>query len=210
MRPMEDFFPEVLRYAPAAPDPLIENALREAASTFCERTRCWRDVHSVDVVGDESEIVCVPADSVIFEIEEAWFDGLRLERAAFSDFDAPEWPEKMHGEEASQLGQPFAISQSSPNSVALIPRGAGSLKLSIFLKPAPRSRTLPDVLFDQFLTVIADGAAARLLTMPEEPFANLQLASVLGGNFEGACNANFRFNKRGQQRSYARARSSFF
>lgn len=210
MRPMEDFFPEVLRYAPAAPDPLIENALREAASTFCERTRCWRDVHSVDVVGDESEIVCVPADSVMLEIEEAWFDDKRLKRMAFTDFDALDWPEKMHGEEPSQEGQPYAISQSAPNSVVLIPRGAGRLKLSLFLKPAPRARTLPNILFDQFLTVIADGATARLLTLPEEPFANLQLASVLGGNFEGACNTNFRFNKRGQQRSYARARSSYF
>lgn len=209
MTPLEDFFPRILRYAPGAAEPAMEDALREAATEFCQRTRCWREVQTFDTIGDEAEIVCVPPDAAIFEIDEAWFNDKRLARLAFDAINPQDWPEYRPGVIPPDGIMPVAVSQVTPASVTVVPGARGKLRLSLFLKPSPRAMLLPEVLFEQFYTPIADGAAARLLTIPDQPFTDTQRAGLLAVSFDSAADRNFRFQKRGQQRASVRTRAAF-
>lgn len=207
MRPLEDFFPAILRYAPQAPEPLVESLLRETARDFCQRTRCWREKQTIETIGDENEISCTPPDADIFEIEEAWFDGRKLDRVSFSDVPADQWP--VYPASSAAGGVPSSITQLTPNTFTLIPAGAGSLCVSIFFQPSHDAENLPDVLFDQFMSVIAKGTAAALLLLPAQLFTNPALASVLLGEFNSAADRNFSFNRRGQQRAATRSTASW-
>lgn len=209
MTPLDEFFPRILRYAPGAAEPAMEDALRESATDFCQRTRCWREVQTFPTVGDEAEIVCVPPDATIFEVDEAWFDNKRLARVAFDAINPQDWPEYRPGVIPPDGIQPIAISQVTPSSVTVVPGARGALRLSLFLKPSPNAMMLPEVLFDQFYSAIADGAAARLLTIPDQTFTDTARAGLLAANYEAAANHNFRFQRRGQQRAAIRTRGSY-
>lgn len=209
MTPLEDFFPRILRYATGAAEPAMEDALREAATEFCQRTRCWREVQTFDTIGDEAEIVCVPPDAAIFEIDEAWFNDKRLARLAFDAINPQDWPEYRPGVVPPDGIMPVAVSQVTPETVTVVPGARGRLRLSLFLKPTPRAQMLPTVLFEQFYSAVADGAAARLLTIPGQPFTDTQRAGLLAASFEAAAARNFRFQQRGQQRAAIRTRGSY-
>lgn len=209
MRPLEDFFPKVLRYAPGVAEPALEDALREAAIMVCEKTRCWREAQTFDTIGDEAEIVCVPPDAAIFEIDEAWFEGKRLARMAFDAINPQDWPEYQPGVIPPDGIMPVAVSQVTPGTITVVPGARGKLTLALFLKPATDAQMLADVLFDRFATLVADGAAARLLTIPNTQYFNPQLAQALAANFQSVCDANFRFQKRGEQRAPTRTRGHY-
>ena len=42
MRDIDDFLPLINVWAPAAPEPVTLNFLRQAAKELCQRTRCWQ------------------------------------------------------------------------------------------------------------------------------------------------------------------------
>lgn len=198
MRDIEDLFSKVRPFAPGCAEPTMVEHIRNAAITLCERTRCWRFTDTFETVGDEVDIICVPPMASLFEIEEARFDDRRLERSA------PQADMMM-----ADLGQPQFLTQFSPNSVSLQPRGKGTLWISMFLKPSQNADLLPDIIMDQFATAVGDGALSTLLLLPNEPFSNPQLAMLSMQKFDSVLDRNFAYNKRGQQRAPVRTRANF-
>ena len=214
MRLLQDFYRYVLPFALSVPDPVIDQYLILAATEFCERTRSWRDIQEFDIAGDEEEIVTVPAQASIFEIESAWFLtagstqwNTPLAAVPIASIDPTILP-------GSGLGvisdKPKVISQVGDGSVIVAPASAGTLRVSTFLKPSTSATALPDFLFDSFAQAIADGALALILMIPGQPYTNPELATVKGAAFNAVCDRHFGRNIRGQQRAPARSRSSFF
>lgn len=215
MIPLSDFIRFVAPYAQSVPDTTAETYIRQAARTFCERTRLWRDVREIDVVGDEDEIVPVPPQADIHEIENAWFKTAGstqysgpLDRVSFGDIDPNLLPTGM--EMPASGNSPIAISQVTPQSIVLAPASVGTLRLSLFLTPSMRADALPRFLFDKYAAVLADGALAEILMLPDMPFVNLDVAAARAGRFNSAIDSKFNSNKRGQQRAPARTRGSYF
>lgn len=211
--PLEDFYPYVLPFAQSAPDSVIDQYLVMAATEFCERTRSWRVVQDIDIVGDEDEVVFVPAESSLYEIENAWFlpTGSNqwsrpLSRVPFTTID----PTKLPGSGLIDIGDmPEVISQVNDGSVIVAPPAAGTLKVSAFLTPSKQAKNLPRYLFDSFAQTIADGALAQMLIIPGQPYTQPQLAAVKSSTFNAACDRYSFRNIRGQQRAAPRVRSSF-
>jgi hypothetical protein len=175
--PISLFDSFVVPYAQKAPIPLVRKFVRLAAIEFCERTRCWREIVTVNVDAQNAAIVA-PSHAAIHEIEEATFDGRPLQPTQFTDTTLLERQED---------GHPRYITQTHPNAVALIPFEAGSLTLSLFLKPRSETQmktdimsgqtvdrldVVPEFMFSQYAQKIADGALARLLMVPGQPFSN--------------------------------------
>ena len=79
MRDIEDLLPNVLPYAPGCAEPTAVQHLRDAAVRFCERTRCWRFIDTFQTTGEHYEILAVPSEAVLFEIEWAKFNERDLE-----------------------------------------------------------------------------------------------------------------------------------
>lgn len=210
MTTFADFLPFVLPYAPSAPDPLAIQYIRQAAIDFCQRTRFWRYVDEFEVAGDTSEIVAAPGQSSLFEIEKAWFRPTADNRwAELRKLPYAEIDQSLLDEEANTYTVPNVISQIDYNTVTLVPRVSGTLRISMFLAPSYNANNCPQNLYSNFASTIADGALAEILMIPEQPYTNLQLAAAKSAIFNAECDRNFALNVRGQQRAPARSKSSF-
>lgn len=202
MRDIEDLLPHVLPYAPGCAEPTAVQHLRDAAVRLCERTRCWRYIDSYETRGDEHEIICVPNDASLFEIEWARFnDTIELE---------PKIPEADTWHRDLGATQPRYITQVSPTCVSLEPHAVGKLEISVFVKPDQTANQLPSFMFSQFARALGDGALATLLLLPNQPFTNPQMALVFENKFNAVLDRNFAFNLRGQQRARKRTKPNYF
>lgn len=199
MAEFDDFLPDVLPHAPACPAPVAEKALRDAATEFCERTRCWRLVETIPVEMSDVDIAVTPLNAILHEIEDVWFDGARLDAVSFDEFEP--------GDDTD--GLPKSYFQVAPGSIRILPRAAGSLKVAMFLKPARASVDLPDFLLDQHCERIAYGALSRILVLPDLPFSNPQRAVYFAGLWREALDRKFDLNRRGQQRAPTRTTPRF-
>lgn len=227
MVPISSFAPLVQPYAPAAPFPMLEQAIRLAAVEFCERTRCWRHVvhRHIDVFNGgvgHGDIRIIPPYGTIFEFEFAYFNGKRLIPAQFSDLDIR--PDDSNGPET---GMPSYISQIRPGTLKMtpIPDESGSLHLSIFLKPVSLEdwdgpgyndtadedmNVLPEFLLVEQGEAISHGALSRLLSVPGQSFSDPAGASVYAASFMQKLDQRFDTNLRGQHRAPPRSRSHSF
>lgn len=198
MRDIDYLFSKVRPYAANCPEPLMAAHLRKAAIILCQRTRCWRERDTFQTTGDEVEILALPPQASLFEIEEARFNDMLLERSR------PRGEIAMYGE-----GQPQYITQLAHNTVSLQPRGVGTLWLSMFLRPSQNADMLPDILMDEFADALGHGALSTLLLIQNEPFSNPQLGMFYAQQFTDVLDRNFAYNVRGQQRAAKRSKARF-
>lgn len=199
---LSDFLPSVMQHASACPDPTAEKAVRAAAIELCERTRCWRllDDHALPAGWSSAIPVSTPTGSRLHEVERAWFDSRELDRATYTDFPQRD----------DIIGTPSHFTQAQRGEVLVWGQGeAGTLRLSLFLKPSNAADEVPDFLLEDHLDDIAAGALGRILLVPEQTWSNPNLGSFFQMKFDAACNKNFASNIRGQQRASARTRARF-
>lgn len=197
------FLPLILPFCPECPDFLAEQHARFAAIEFCERSRAWRHLTTVEITGAEGTPVA-PEVAAIHEIEFAKFNGQPLTPVQFSTI------------EAASVGAPRYVTQVSPNELTVSPfEEPGTLEVSVFLKPLTGSEfstDLDDPLFDRFNVVpqfmvdihggtIAAGALAKLLSIPREPWTDERKAAQYAIEFRERLDNAFRWNMRGQQRA---------
>ena len=195
---IERLLHHVLPFAPECPEPTAIHHLREATIQFCERTRIWR--HELTISTADPLVIVTPAGSRLFEIEDAWFNGTRLERVPVNEAadyvgDSP--------------GVPRWITEYGETGVRLVPfdpADPGELRISAFLTPSRDATEIPDFLVDGHARTIADGALSDLLMLPNQPFSNPALAAGFGVRFEAQINRNFAANIRGRQRAPTRSK----
>lgn len=200
MREIADMMRLVAPYAVGVPEPVAVQYLRDAAIEFCQETRIWRHSADFNVIGGQNETLCTPDQAQIFEIENAWFNKCLLEPRPFGSIE--NWDR--------DDGQPRYITQSSPGSVRLVPGAleAGVLSLHLFLKPANDAEDFPDFL-TEYERIIADGALARILMLPNQPFTNPAMAGAFGQSFVQGKDRNFNQNIKGKQRAPMRSRGRY-
>lgn len=207
MRDIYELAPHVLPWAPTVPEPVMIHYLREAAITFCMRSRSWRseETYVLTSPGVDTPLVTC-CDSVIFEIQsvqhrqsagESWSQ--KLEPRSFQDID--DW----YGDG----GNPQFFTQNTMNTIRVLPFYEGDLRVSMYLKPDQQAQTLPDYIFESHPQIIAAGALAKILLLPGYDFAEPNLAMMYASQFEQACDSHFKDNLRGQQRARTRTKASF-
>lgn len=211
-----EFLHLVRPHAPGASEPMMLQSIRMSAIEFCERTRCWRHVHSVAVPAT-GEAIVAPTYAEIHEIEWATFDGqTELTPVAYTD--------TVLRFEDSAGAPPQYITQREPSGVALLPAKAGALKLSLFLKPrhgqdwhigaddAPLNDfdVLPRFLYRSHGEAVAAGALRRLLTQPGRQYTDYDRAAMFNSAFERTADRDFGRNMRGKQRAPIRTKPHWF
>jgi len=203
-------------HAPGAASQQMLQALRQSAIEFCERTRCWRHRAEIDLT-EQGQAIVAPDESEIHEIERAEFNDMRLTPVQFDDVPFEDI-------DTSAGTTPAMITQETFNQVSIVPFEAGTLKVSLILKPRHGDDmqigadgflqnaydSVPAFLHSRYSETIAAGAIARLLVMPQQPFTNPDLAMLHGRRFDqGVDNANGA-RVRGQHRARPRSRAAFF
>lgn len=204
-------FDELVRPFAQELSPVIARRLvRRAAILFCECTNCWREVLTLDV--DESnEAIVTPAYATVHRIEEATYGDreYELEPTQFTDTGSME-PGAM----------PRYITQSTPNTISLIPPPSETITitLSLFLKPIEGTAmgvdaidaldVVPEFLLLQYGQQIAWGALSQALGMREAPHYDPQTAAMYEAKFKEAREQNFASNITMQHRPPSRTRMS--
>lgn len=205
---LRDLLPLIRPYADGCPSFMITQAARLAAVEFCERTRCWREIITVDVRDPETTNI-IPIESVIWEIEQATYNGVDLKPVQHSHILR----------DGAATGAPRYISQSNPWSILVHPFPGGTepitVELTAFLKPRsdmilamydgePMTDVLdvvPEWMMMQHAERLVDGALARVLMMKGENWYDPNLAAVYQNRFNKALDRNFSANMRGQHRA---------
>jgi hypothetical protein len=205
MKPLDAFLNKINPYAPGCAIPTAFNAIRDAAIEFCERTRLWRWEDEFDVSASDAEAISTPYGSVLLDIEKVSFDGEPLEPKTVAWLD-----EHMNGWRTGAVaGQPKYLTQLELNTIRLVPGQAGTVNISVWLKPSQDCMDLPAFLSDQFREVIAHGALGRILMMPSQPFTNGDLGAGFLASFESKLTQLSGKGITGQQRARVRTRASF-
>jgi hypothetical protein len=209
-----EFMPYVLPLVPGASQIAAAFMVRLAAREFLERTRAWRHTLTVDVTTNDFEIP-VPDYAELHRVERASWGPIDLTVSQFNDLPA-DW-------QSMTPAVPKYVSQSEWGRLILYPFEAGTLSLSVFLKPKAghdftRSSVMlqdyynqvPDFLLHQFAEPIGCGAAARLQMLPERPWTDPAAASINAARFNAACDTYAVANVKGQTRARTRTRYQDF
>lgn len=204
MLDIDDFLPEVLRYAPNASDIVAQRHILTAARELCARLKIWRESDSFPITAPDMQGVCTIRDADIERIEAAFLDGVALEprTAAWLDANDPTWSIT---EDAG--GNARYVTQLEPNTVTVVPRATGSMSIRLILKPARDALSLPTFLLNDYANEIGRGAAAAILTDPNSD--NPQLGLDHRAWFEGRLDYLATKAAKGQQGARLRTKGAF-
>ncbi|CAN7305442.1 hypothetical protein LJR231_001570 [Phyllobacterium sp. LjRoot231] len=203
---IEEFLPDVLTNAPSCPEPLAYRWIREAAKEVCQRGKMWREWDEFQVTSPESEGTNTNQSASIFSIESATLDGSPLEAQtlAWLDTNIKGW------NDLTDIASAKYVTQLTPNTVTVVPKMTGLLKLRLVLFPSRTAESLPDFLLEQYGATIAKGASGRVLTTPNKDFANPQLGLALLSEFKTELDTIALNAAKGQQRSRLRVTGRYF
>lgn len=210
MKSLDLFLPDILPFAPACPVPTARTRIRSAVTKMCERARIWRESLTQTAMAGQNDIT-PPDGAVLFEVAEVYYEGdvNPLKRRS------PDWLDmRCAGWRTWKGCLPEYVTQTAMNKVLLVPdfdddATPGELQIDVYLKPAVDCLELPDFFVDQYRQVVAYGALAEILVLPDQKFTNPQLAAVNAGLFEDKLRGLADMNMRTQVRAPRRSRGSF-
>jgi len=186
MKTWDAWFPDVLVYAPTAPDPLVRHAFRRAAQEFFERTRTWMEwLDPVATRAGQSQVYDfdAPRGAQLVRPEMATVGGIELPVSSYREIPR-DWlnhPSATRALVTKDL-QEFAL-------VGLFAAGE-VVQVQVSLKPSDDATGLPDyVAAVRNMKPIAEGAKAILLMTPDTDFFRPDLAAVAQAMFEQGVNA---------------------
>lgn len=155
MAALSSFMSRVLVHVPHAPQPLVHQALRDAAREFCRRTLIWRDwvacVKSVSPVNEYTPTL--PTDSAAVRLDMVTLDDKPV---AVESYTCPAIDWQAAPEDLMQ----GAITDDLVVFTLLGAEVDGDVKARVTLMPTPSASTLPDLLATRYLETIAFGAAS--------------------------------------------------
>ena len=154
------FLPEVLPRAPATPDVVAINAVRNAAIEFCERSLVWVEQQDpADVTASSFPLdLSAPTGARVGVVLSAKVDGTVVPAKGMSDID-----DTYRAWEGVQ-GAPFAYYQPTPDTLQLVllPETTVALALRVAYVPTRASTGVETFIYENYLEGIAAGALYRL------------------------------------------------
>jgi len=193
---LSEFLPEVVPQVPGCPVMVAKNAVRNAAITFCERTKAYRkELTAINLVASTKDYAytafTLPTDTLVWRpIRVAIIDGsdeTKLEKVTPEDLDS----DAQYANWRTETGTPFgyyAKDQNSTLRVIWTPDTSitGGLFMEAALKPSKAAAEVEDGFFNAYFDDIAAGALAALLSMAAEPWTNATKAADYLARFNRA------------------------
>lgn len=180
------FFTAIAPRAPGASDIAIENALRDAAIEFCVESlvwTAWSDPSPVLANINEYDID-VPRDADVTRVLMVQIEGHTIDPVPFDSMDS------LYNNWRAIKGRPNLYTQDDPTVLRLVPtpseRMPAALTYRCAFQPTATAQTLPDILFRRYREAVAAGALYRLLSTPDKPYTNPELAAMHYTRFQDA------------------------
>lgn len=167
------FYPDLLVFVQACPEPLLNQELRRAAQEFFRRTRAWQQwLGPITATGvSRSLTIPLPTDSQLFRVEDA----------TQNDRQVDVIPSRWFPADPAVLADQADGVTSFDRVNLLLARNydAGTVfRIKASLTCSDAAATLPDDLFAQYSDAILHGAKARLMMQPDKSFTNLDMAPI--------------------------------
>lgn len=202
-----DFYNEVMPDVPGCPTPLADNAIKNAAIEFCERSMAWR-INSAPI--DLTAAVPIytlnnPAGSIVVDIMDALVSGLQIKAKSHDQLNA------LYQDWRNETGDAAYYHRPTPSTIRIVPTPTvttvGALVLSMALKPSRAATGIDSELFEQYMEVIAAGAKYRLMIMQKKPWSDPSRAGVQQVTFNNGIAAASLDTAMGRSRAPIRTRS---
>lgn len=193
---LTEFFPYVQPHVPGCSEPLLEQAIRSACIDFCTRSLVIQTIVPADYTDDVQDYtVAVPANMTLVRVlgvflKDAWLSPNTIENVRSGVAlrgDA--------GDAVALNTTPVTYFQKLPTSttVSLYPvpheTVTDGLAVRAAFAPSRNAGVVDTALFEDWVEDIAAGAAARLVTIPNQPFSNPAMAAGYTGVFQRAARA---------------------
>lgn len=201
---IDEFLPEIIRYAPNTSDIVAQRHIVSAARQICEAGLMWKESIAITITAPEGQTVDMGADRSLFRIKSALLGTIPLEPKTtdWLDDNQAGWDLE------TEIGTARYITQMEPNKIMIYPRQTGDLTARCVLKPARRAEQLPAFLLEQYFEDIGMGAGAAILTDPASK--NPQLGLDLRQKFQARIDRIGSLAARGQQSARPRAKAEYF
>lgn len=204
-------YDDVLPDLPGCPPLIALNAIRNAAIEFCEITRIYRvDLTPIIILANTPTYAYagMPSGTVVHEPLHSVFGTSRILPKAPDDLQ-----EQFGDDWRTKTGTPLFIVGEDERTVRVVPYPTAdlsdTLKLWVAIKPSDAATTIEQRLFEEYRTVIADGAKALLMASPKKTYTDKEMAAFYAGKFNVSCSSIQRRAGRGFLRSRPRVKARF-
>lgn len=191
MKAYDEFLPYVLTDCPGVADIAAMGAISSAAIEFCERSLALvREHDPISVRANVSDYdLSPPTQHLVCRVMKAWYRTRVLVPTAPDDMDDP----GPYNPAQSSGSTPTHFIQKDERTISLwrVPGAdeANAVTLRVALKPTRAATSVDDVLFEDYVEVIASGAKASLQIVPGKTYSNPQMAAINQGAFTAGINA---------------------
>lgn len=174
MAAVTSFHSAVATHLPAAPTPTIDEAIVNAAIDFCTRTQLVVETVTADADVGEALVYFTPSsdDLNIRFISAVWYEQTQMSPVAEPYVYTPNAFTGEGG--ATGPSRYFYAAESNFITVYPVPNAnvTDAFTARVIVVPTRTATTLPDVLYDEWLTTIAAGARAYIKAIPGQPFSS--------------------------------------
>lgn len=198
--PFSTFEPQVSTYLPEVPNFVADNAIRDSAIQFCEKTRYLQmDIQTIDsVTAQQSYQIITPADTKFVDIVEAFYNGFPLIPKSAEEltriFKWVDW-------RGFQGNPAYTVRMINPE-IQLVPipqnvqPGNQYIAARIAIAPLRTATTCDIELYEHFAEIIGYGARARLMETVGQPYSDPQGAMLMWQKYNrGIMQTRERVNK---------------
>jgi hypothetical protein len=183
MASWDNWMPELLLAAPAAPTPLVHQCLNRAARAFLKQTRAWQEwLEPMDIAGAgfTEYTFELPQGAELLRMERATLNGQPLAVANARDLPSDPW-------RYAQDGQAYLVSTDLRNFTVLARNPAGgAFQAYVSLVPSLRGTMVPDSVASLYHEAIREGAKAELLNTAGTDYYKPDQAAVSLAFFQRA------------------------
>lgn len=168
---------------PGASQDITTLAIRNSAIEFCEETGVTDFVDTPKTLVAGQATYAIGDTGIAYSvarIKEAVLDNDPLEATSVDELS------NRYIDWAKQTATPKKYVQLDPTQIRLFPipdKSVGTLYLTYTTKPTRTSTGIDDFIFDRYVEAIADGAIARLASMPNKPWSSPSVAATANVDF---------------------------
>lgn len=202
-RDFEDLMPKILPHAIQCTEGFALDHLRDAVIRACERARLWVVDDEFDMGCDTDNLIVAPKGSQLYQIDRVFIGGSTMQAIT---------SQQMYGmrDDCHPGGRPHYFAQADSDSIAIFPVQRGArIRVRAYLIPTADATRAPKVVLDRHREMLVNGALARILSVPAQPFTNVELAAYRDNLFERRLDEISREYVTGIQRGPLRTRPNF-
>lgn len=179
---LTDFAKYVRPEVPGCAEPILLDAILEACIDFCTRSELLSEIVTQALVAGTKTYTLTPTNAALYpaRLRVVLKEGLPLTPTNAASYAL--LPER------TGSGTPTTYFAPTRNQVTLapVPNAAATLEFDLVLRPTRTATSVPQVLFDEWVKTIANGAKAQLMAQVGRPWANAALAVYFQGLFDDA------------------------